>query len=859
MAENAPSPSIDDLLVHRDFLCALARRLAADEATASDVEQEVWLRALEKPPAGRQSLTGWIARVARNLVRDRAASEAARGRRERERSRAGGDGAGPGGPVAERLATFEHLGSAFAALPSIYREALYLRYYEDLGPRTIAGQLGSSVPTVKTRLRRGLQLLREDLERRLGAGRSLGLWLMPLTAVHPRGAGAGSPASAGGLVMTKKLAAAAVLALASGGAWIAWSAWAGGRSTARSQPPPEDVRSRSAPGDAAGGTTAAASRPTPADAQEARRAVLDASTADAPLAGRVAYAATGQGVPYYRFRVGDPESSRSEWIETEEDGSYRGEVAFGDRVEILLPGSKPEAPQTPGVPPPGADAPEPPAAAATAAPVSAEVVSASRAVPRPEGDARLLARADTGELLASPGPTYFLDFEPPEGYAADGFEAAIVGFRYESLAARRAREPVHAGRRPGTAWVRFERPDELVYEDEDWVWQLELVSTDGAWVGKALVPWVRGVWKEPVHVELARQTSLSGSILDTGGRPLPGITVRMQEEGGERTHHRRSDAEGRYLFELLEPGTYVLYVRDDHHVPWKKAIALPGGPAAEDITLTPRPPGGPVRGRVTSATGSYREWTFLFLEGEGDQDVWRRHDVEWKEENGVLVGEFAFDDIGDGNYRLTCNTIEGVPIHDRVRRVSPGETDVLFHIEDDRPVLPLEPRVLDADTGATIDSFHFLSRVEGGYLDDQLVTPQQPLARVFREGVDFEWWVRADGYRPRGGTARDVPGDGALEVRVEPGFGAVVHVVSVESLSSVPGVTVFADGEPVGVTGDQGDLVLDLPSKPRTIGFDPERWWIYTDGGFHSDIDPKSGAYDLSDGHHLGAYLRRVQ
>src|SRR5690349_21397293 len=128
MNERATNLSIDDLLRHGAFVRALARRLVADDATADDVVQEVWLRALQRPPARGGSITGWLARVARNFARDRASSESARADREQS--------AAPGSPEGRRDAEqrseiVEEIASAFAGLPAHYREPLYLRFYEE--------------------------------------------------------------------------------------------------------------------------------------------------------------------------------------------------------------------------------------------------------------------------------------------------------------------------------------------------------------------------------------------------------------------------------------------------------------------------------------------------------------------------------------------------------------------------------------------------------------------------------------------------------------------------------------------------------------------------------------------------------
>ena len=60
-----------DLARHAGFVRSLARALVADEATADDLVQDVWVRALERPPRHGRQLRAWLARVARNLAANR--------------------------------------------------------------------------------------------------------------------------------------------------------------------------------------------------------------------------------------------------------------------------------------------------------------------------------------------------------------------------------------------------------------------------------------------------------------------------------------------------------------------------------------------------------------------------------------------------------------------------------------------------------------------------------------------------------------------------------------------------------------------------------------------------------------------
>ena len=71
--------------------------------------------------------------------------------------------------------------AAVLALAEPYRSAVLLRYYEELPPRAIARRLGVPVETVRTRVKRGVELIRMRLvEARSFDARALIAWLLPM-------------------------------------------------------------------------------------------------------------------------------------------------------------------------------------------------------------------------------------------------------------------------------------------------------------------------------------------------------------------------------------------------------------------------------------------------------------------------------------------------------------------------------------------------------------------------------------------------------------------------------------------------------------------------------------------------------
>ncbi len=209
----SPMPNQDpyvaqELLSHQTFLRRLAIDLVGDDA--DDLVQEVWRRALERPPHHGRQLRGWAARVARNLAANRWRGEARR--RSREEQRASEPRAGDA--LEARLELRKELVDALDSLSPSCRETILLRYFEGLAPREIATRQGTPVATVKTRLRRGLGQLREALDKRHGGDRAIWMSAVVPLAAPVGGAGAGTLTIGGMAMGTMMKVSAAVLVAA---------------------------------------------------------------------------------------------------------------------------------------------------------------------------------------------------------------------------------------------------------------------------------------------------------------------------------------------------------------------------------------------------------------------------------------------------------------------------------------------------------------------------------------------------------------------------------------------------------------------------------------------------------------------
>jgi RNA polymerase sigma-70 factor (ECF subfamily) len=225
--KHRPDPSQGELFEHADFLSRLARGLTGDEHAAADLVQDAYVAALEHPPRSRSALGGWLARVVRNRAFNRRRGDARRSERELNsgRSQRTSHQETPDKALA-RMEVQRVVFDAILALPEAQRTAVYLRFYEGVPP-VIAEQLGAPVKTIKTRLSRGLEALRAQLDEQVDGGHQA--WLAALAPfafpqLPPGGAAAPAPASGGsaaatagilgGLAMKQVLAVCAALVMA---------------------------------------------------------------------------------------------------------------------------------------------------------------------------------------------------------------------------------------------------------------------------------------------------------------------------------------------------------------------------------------------------------------------------------------------------------------------------------------------------------------------------------------------------------------------------------------------------------------------------------------------------------------------
>jgi RNA polymerase sigma-70 factor (ECF subfamily) len=154
------------------LVLSFTTRMVGDRESGEELVQEVFVRVWRQAGAyspERGTFVTWLLSIAHNLAIDML--------RKRQRRPQRADAADPvllleqvadSSPSLEHYAELSHLrdriGEALRILPDSQRRAIELAYVRGLTQREIAEETGDPLGTVKTRMRLGMQKLREHLE-----------------------------------------------------------------------------------------------------------------------------------------------------------------------------------------------------------------------------------------------------------------------------------------------------------------------------------------------------------------------------------------------------------------------------------------------------------------------------------------------------------------------------------------------------------------------------------------------------------------------------------------------------------------------------------------------------------------------
>lgn len=158
-----PAALAETIAYYQHRLYRYLMRLVREPASADDLFQQTWLhvvRQLHRYDAGR-SFDTWLFAIAHNAAMDllRRRPGERLDDHEFELPSAAPD-ALSAVLAGERAAI---LAAAMSALPALYREALTLRFEEGMKLEEIAEVTGTPLSTVKSRVRRGLEAMKQRL------------------------------------------------------------------------------------------------------------------------------------------------------------------------------------------------------------------------------------------------------------------------------------------------------------------------------------------------------------------------------------------------------------------------------------------------------------------------------------------------------------------------------------------------------------------------------------------------------------------------------------------------------------------------------------------------------------------------
>lgn len=151
------------LLRDLEWVQRLAFRMCSDWALAEDLRQEAALALIGRGSLDEGGRRQWLAGVVRNKLRMKRRSDRRRQDREADVSRA--EVVSLDVDVVERAESQHVVADAVLKLREPYRTTVLHRFFDQWTPVEIAERTGTPVETVKSRLKRGLRALEDDLSR----------------------------------------------------------------------------------------------------------------------------------------------------------------------------------------------------------------------------------------------------------------------------------------------------------------------------------------------------------------------------------------------------------------------------------------------------------------------------------------------------------------------------------------------------------------------------------------------------------------------------------------------------------------------------------------------------------------------
>lgn len=440
------------------------------------------------------------------------------------------------------------------------------------------------------------------------------------------------------------------------------------------------------------------------------------------------------------------------------------------------------------------------------------------------------------QLRVRVGPTYRLDLAvPPDRLGAHRALVLNADQLYELREGFEgwATTPIREG--PPT-WIRFpERP----FTQEAGPWRVFVVSRDGlGWGRSDEITSVEGIYPGIVPVRLQQAGRLVGRVLDQDGQGIAGVQLFLlppvsdaPPAAGAWFPGDKSDVTGRYLFEWLPPGEYVLRPSPKRHEPMELTVEILAGRTVEqDLVLDALESAGSIRGRVVSRSGRYDGWVYVGLRSKTSPGKMFDTRPKLERDGERLVAEFEFDDLPQGEYEMTVQAGSLMQVTPASLTVRPPADGLEFVIEDAGPLVKFGFHTFDALTGERIPEFELyysasrtLTTISGGEWGTAAID-WVPADKA------FFWAITAKGYAPAYGDQDSFGGDGSLrfaEVQLERGWGVQFNIHGRDG--SLAGVTVLLDGQEAGISDAGGIVRVRSAEPPQRVQFQYRDWTYWPD------------------------------
>ncbi len=374
-----------------------------------------------------------------------------------------------------------------------------------------------------------------------------------------------------------------------------------------------------------------------------------------------------------------------------------------------------------------------------------------------------------------------------------------------------------------------------------------------------------GIFPGIVSVQIDREFArVSGRVVDELGHPVKSATVsalnsEAQDAGIGEWPESETDDEGRFELAGLVPGLYEIFVHPRRgEPPASRRLYLPPGLVPlDDFVVAFQEGAGMITGHLVSGNRTLEGNPLVRLRAvdgrslmifdrtspfePGKTSYLTLRGLEFSSVEAPMLF-FEFNEVPAGEYELSVVSDDGLAWTPAAIRASPPAEDLVFVREDDVSFFGLALELWDAETDAPIDEFWVqLQRGSLWNREPRLARSGSSFAEI-PEGAHFRFSVHAEGYEPSYGGDENFAGEGSLRtatLELDPGWGARFLMrdlgqgldhddpggrAAVLERPGVADVEVWADGERVALSDEQGIALVSLPHEPDQLVFLSPFW-----------------------------------